>query len=49
VMRAFAAAQRTYVLRNGLVELEGHPHDLVSSERFDAAYFGFVQQPSARQ
>ena len=34
VMRAFAAAQRTYVLRNGLVELEGRPHDLVSSERF---------------
>jgi ABC-type branched-subunit amino acid transport system ATPase component len=49
VMRAFAAAQRTYVLRNGLVELEGHPQDLVSSERFDAAYFGFVQQPGARQ
>jgi len=46
VMRAFAAAQRTYVLRNGLVELEGRPHDLVSSERFEAAYFGFARQQS---
>jgi branched-chain amino acid transport system ATP-binding protein len=49
VARAFAAAERTYVLRNGVVELEGRPHDLISSERFDSAYFGFAYEPGVRQ
>jgi branched-chain amino acid transport system ATP-binding protein len=44
VMRAFSVAQRTYVLRNGLVELEGRPNEIASSEEFDAAYFGFIDQ-----
>jgi branched-chain amino acid transport system ATP-binding protein len=49
VMRAFTVAQRTYVLRNGLVELEGRPDELASSEKFDAAYFGFIDQSRPRQ
>ncbi len=43
VMRAFAAAERTYVLRNGAVELEGRAGDLTSAA-FDSAYFGFARQ-----
>jgi branched-chain amino acid transport system ATP-binding protein len=44
VMRAVAAAERTYVLRNGIVELEGRPNDLVTDPTFDSAYFGFAHQ-----
>jgi ABC-type branched-subunit amino acid transport system ATPase component len=43
--RALAASTRTYVLRNGMVELEGRPRDLLRDSAFDAAYFGFSQTP----
>ena len=45
VARALAAAERTYVLRNGIVELEGGSNELFGHSAFDSAYFGFALAP----
>jgi len=45
VARALAAAERTYVLRNGIVELEGGSNELFGHSAFDSAYFGFARTP----
>ena len=49
IARALAAAERTYVLRNGIVELEGGSNELVSHSAFDSAYFGFARTPAHPQ
>jgi branched-chain amino acid transport system ATP-binding protein len=45
IARALAAAERTYVLRNGIVELEGSSNDLLTNSAFESAYFGFAHKP----
>ena len=49
IARALAAAERTYVLRNGIVELEGGSNDLFGDSAFDLAYFGFARTPAHPQ
>jgi ABC-type branched-subunit amino acid transport system ATPase component len=39
--RALLAGDRAYVIRHGLIELEGSTKDLRSDPAFDRAYFGF--------
>lgn len=39
--RALQAGDRAYVLRNGIIELEGNAEALRDSPAFDRAYFGF--------
>jgi branched-chain amino acid transport system ATP-binding protein len=39
--RAVDAADRIYVLRRGLIELEGTSEELADGERLHEAYFGF--------
>ena len=39
--RAVDVADRVYVLRRGLIELEGTSEDLADGERLHEAYFGF--------
>jgi ABC-type branched-subunit amino acid transport system ATPase component len=43
--RALAAGDRAYVLRHGLIELEGPADHLRDDPRFDRAYFGFAHGP----
>src|SRR5690606_26932988 len=43
--RALAIADRTYVLRSGVIELSGRADELRRSARFEEAYFGFGQEP----
>src|SRR5579883_582581 len=45
--RALAASDRTYVLRNGVIELAGRSTELIDDPRFDHAYFGFVPEKAA--
>ena len=49
IARALAAAERTYVLRNGIVELEGGSNELFGDSAFDSAYFGFARTPAQPQ
>jgi branched-chain amino acid transport system ATP-binding protein len=49
IARALAAAERTYVLRNGIVELEGGSNELFGDSAFDSAYFGFARTPAHPQ
>jgi len=49
IARALAAAERTYVLRNGIVELEGGSNELFGNSAFDSAYFGFARTPAHPQ
>ena len=39
--RAVDVADRVYVLRRGLIELEGTSEELADGERLHEAYFGF--------
>jgi ABC-type branched-subunit amino acid transport system ATPase component len=43
--RSLAAAERSYVLRNGVIELEGASAALARDPAFDRAYFGFAAAP----
>jgi len=46
--RAVEAADRIYVLRRGLVELEGSSADLADGVRLQQAYFGFSEAAAVR-
>jgi branched-chain amino acid transport system ATP-binding protein len=46
--RAVDAADRIYVLRRGLVELEGASADLIDGVRLQQAYFGFGDESGGR-
>jgi branched-chain amino acid transport system ATP-binding protein len=43
--RALVAAERSYVLRNGVIELAGASAALARDPAFDRAYFGFATAP----
>ena len=45
--RALDVADRTYVLRSGLVALSGPSDAVLADVAFDRAYFGFPDQPAA--
>lgn len=45
--RALTAADRAYVLRNGEVRLHASAADLLGSEAFDQAYFGYESRAAA--
>jgi ABC-type branched-subunit amino acid transport system ATPase component len=40
-VRGVDVADRVYVLRRGLIELEGNSEELADGERLHEAYFGF--------
>ena len=46
--RAIDVADRIYVLRRGLIELEGSGEELADGERLHEAYFGFGPADTSR-
>ena len=47
--RAVDVADRVYVLRRGLIELEGGSEELADGERLHEAYFGFSTAGASRE
>jgi branched-chain amino acid transport system ATP-binding protein len=47
--RAVDVADRVYVLRRGLIELEGSSEELADGERLHEAYFGFGAASSSQE